>query len=180
MTDRDSFSPPFENDAADHFKPGSVLPAVSLRTTGGTGIDLAALTGRSVVIVYPWTGRPGHPNPPDWDQIPGAHGSTPELEGFRDRHADFMRLGVRLFGLSRQTTDYQQELAARLALTFPILSDAGGDFAAALRLPSFATGGETYLQRLTLVIENGRIETVFHPVPDPAQHAAELLLWFQR
>ena len=42
-----------------------------------------------LMIVYPWTGRPGHPNPPDWDVIPGAHGSTPELEGFRDRAAAF-------------------------------------------------------------------------------------------
>ncbi len=87
---------------------------------------------------------------------------------------------MRLFGLSRQTTEYQRELAARLALPFPILSDAEGRFAAALRLPSFATGGEVYLQRLTLVIEDGRIETVFHPVPTPARHAAEVLLWLQR
>jgi peroxiredoxin len=49
-----------------------------------------------------------------------------------------------------------------------------------LRLPSFATGGETYLQRLTLVIEDGRIETAFYPVPDPARHAEEVLLWLQR
>ncbi|MEX1059684.1 MAG: redoxin domain-containing protein, partial [Methyloceanibacter sp.] len=125
-------------------------------------------------------GRPGHPNPPDWNVIPGAHGSTPELEGFRDRHADFMRLGVRLIGLSRQTTEYHHELAARLALTFPILSDAEGRFATALRLPSFATGGETYLQRLTLVVEDGRIETAFYPVLDPARHAAVVLLWLQR
>jgi len=179
VSDRDGFPRPID-DAAAHLEPGMVLRARTLPATDDTGIDLAALQGRSVVIVYPWSGRPDHPNPPDWDQIPGAHGSTPELEGFRDRHADFMRLGVRLFGLSRQTTEYHHELAARLALPFPILSDAEGRFAAALRLPSFATGGETYLQRLTLVIENGRIETVFHPIPDPAQHAAEVLLWFQR
>jgi len=164
---------------ADHLKSGTALPPLALLATEGSSVDLAALQGRSVVIVYPWTGRPGHPNPPDWDQIPGAHGSTPELEGFRDRHADFMRLGLRLFGLSRQTTEYQRELAARLALPFPILSDAEGRFAAALRLPSFATGGETYLQRLTLVIENGRIETVFHPVSTPARHAAEVLRWLE-
>jgi peroxiredoxin len=164
---------------ADHLKSGTALPSLALPATEGSSVDLAALQGRSVVIVYPWTGRPGHPNPPDWDQIPGAHGSTPELEGFRDRHADFMRLGLRLFGLSRQTTEYHHELAARLALPFPILSDAEGRFAAALRLPSFATGGETYLQRLTLVIENGRSETVFQPSPDPAQHAAEVLRWLE-
>ena len=84
---------------------------------------------------------------------------------------------MRIFGLSRQRTDYQRELIARLTLPFPILSDAGGDFSGALALPSFATGGEIYLKRLTLLIEDGPIERVFYPVPDPAGHAAEVLRW---
>ena len=76
------------NDAgADHLQPGTRLPSFALPATSGSNLDLAALAGRSILIVYPWTGRPGHPNPPDWDVIAGAHGSTPELEGFRD-HAD--------------------------------------------------------------------------------------------
>src|SRR5680860_194004 len=147
-----------DDGGADHLDPGTAVPALTLPATESSHVDLTTLQGRSVVIVYPWTGRPGHPNPPDWDVIPGAHGSTPELEGFRDRHADFLRRGVRLLGLSRQVPEYQRELAARLALPFPILSDAGGRFAAALRLPSFTTGGETYLKRLTLLIGDGHIE----------------------
>jgi peroxiredoxin len=132
------------------------------------------VTGRSLVLVYPWTGRPDHPNPPNWDDIPGAHGSTPELEGFRDRYAVFARHGVRLFGLSRQPTEYQRELVARLALPFPVLSDAEGRFAGELRLPSFTTGGEIYLERLTLAIMAGKIERAIYPVSDPAGHAAEI------
>jgi peroxiredoxin len=163
-----------------HLQFGIRLPSLALPATDGSKVDLAALTGRSVVMVYPWTGRPGHPNPPDWDEIGGAHGSTPELEGFRDHHAEFLRLGIKLLGLSRQTTEYQRELAARLALPFPILSDAEGRFASALRLPSFSTGGEIYLKRLTLVVTDGGIERVFYPVPDPARHAAEVLPSFQQ
>jgi peroxiredoxin len=154
---------------------GMTLPRLTLPGTDGGAIDLATRTGRTLVMVYPWTGRPGHPNPPGWDDIPGAHGSTPELEGFRDRHADFVRLGISLFGLSRQTTDYQRELVARLGLPFPILSDQAGRFADALALPSFATGGEVYLKRLTLLIGDGCIESVFYPVPDPAGHADAVL-----
>jgi peroxiredoxin len=164
---------------ADHLKPGMALPRVTLPATDSGEVDLAALAGRSLLIVYPWTGRPGHLNPPNWDDITGAHGSTPELEGFRDRHSDFTRRAVRLFGLSRQTTDYQSELVARLALPFPILSDAEGRFAAALRLPNFTTGGETYLRRLTLVVKDGVIEQVFYPVPNPASHASDVLLWLR-
>jgi peroxiredoxin len=165
-------------DGADHLKPGTIVPSLPLPATDGSNIDLAALAGRSLLVVYPWTGRPGRPNPPDWDDIPGAHGSTPELESFRDHAARFAALGVRLLGLSRQTTEYQRELVARLALPFPILSDADGGFAAGLQLPNFTTGGETYLKRLTLLIADGHIDRVFYPVPDPAGHAAIVLHWF--
>jgi peroxiredoxin len=151
------------------------LPSIVLPATDGTIVDLAELSGRSIVAVYPWTGRPGHSNPPDWDFIPGAHGSTPELEGFRDRHTDFARRDIRLFGLSRQGTDYQRELVARLALPFPVLSDTDGAFGAALRLPTFTTGGVIYLKRLTFLLADGRIERVFYPAANPGSHAAEIL-----
>ena len=158
---------------------GVALPSVTLPATGGSLIDVATLPGRSVIAVYPWTGRPGQPNPPDWDDIPGAHGSTPELERFRDLAPRFTALGVRLFGLSRQDTGYQQELVQRLGLPFPILSDAAGQLARALALPSFATGGETYLKRLTFLVREGEIERPFYPVPDPATHADAVLAWLE-
>ena len=73
----------------------------------------------TALIVYPWTGRPEASNPPNWDDIPGAHGSTPELEGFRDLAGEFAWLNVGLFGLSRQTTDWQREMAARASAYLP-------------------------------------------------------------
>ena len=163
-----------------HLKPGMVLPRIVLPATTGGEVCLADEQGSSVLIVYPWTGRPGLPNPPHWDVIAGAHGSTPQLEGFRDLAADFAGLNVRLFGLSGQTTDHQREMVKRLSLPFPVLSDAEGRFAAALALPAFATGGENYLKRLTLIIRAGSIETLFFPVADPAAHASEVLGWLKR
>lgn len=161
-------------------RPCDALPRILLQATTGGDICLADVPGTSVLIVYPWTGRPGLPNPPIWDDIEGAHGSTPELEGFRDLAVEFGRLDVGLFGLSRQTTDYQREMAARLGLRFPILSDADNRMASALELPSFSTGGETYLKRLTLVVSAGIIQAVFFPVPDPAPHASEVFAWLER
>jgi peroxiredoxin len=167
-------------DTVDHMRPSLALPDVSLVTTEGTEISLATLPGRSLVIVYPWTGRPGLSNPPNWDDIPGAHGSTPELEGFRDRAADFAELGVALFGLSAQTTDHQREMVKRLELPFPVLSDFKWGVSRALRLPSFATGGENYLKRLSLLTEEGRIAHIFYPVPEPARHAEHVLSWLRQ
>jgi peroxiredoxin len=126
------------------------------------------------------TGRPGLLNPPNWDDIEGAHGSTPELEGFRDLSPDFTQLNVGLFGLSGQATAYQREMVERLRLPFPILSDADASMARALGLHSFATGGEIYLKRLTLIVLSGTIEAVFFPVPDPASHAGGVLRWLRQ
>jgi len=128
------------------------------------------------VFVYPWTGRPGLPNPPRWDDIPGAHGSTPEAEGFRDAHDAFRDLGFGVFGLSGQTTADQQEFAARMHLPFPLLSDAAGTLRTALALPGFESGGVTYLKRLTFVLRDGRIERTVYPVHPPHTHASELLI----
>lgn len=168
------------NAEAVHLRAGMRLPSVTLPATSGPDICLADLRGRAVLFVYPWTGRPGHPNPPNWDHIPGAHGSTPELEGFRDLAEAFVKLGAALYGLSGQTPDHQREMTDRLALPFPILSDADREVATALALPTFETGGEIYLTRLTLVIASGRIAHVFFPVSDPARHASEVLRWLER
>ncbi len=178
MPTQNSFLPPVDDGAARHLH-GRALPAIALPATDGTEICLAKIPGVSLVIIYPWTGRPGMPNPPNWDDIPGAHGSTPELEGFRDWTPDYVQWKVRLFGLSGQTTEHQREMVERLWVPFPILSDEQGLFAAALALPSFTTGGVNYLKRLTLLILDGRVERVVYPVYRPAEHAFELRTWFE-
>ena len=92
-----------------------------------------------------------------------------ELEGFRDHAQEFARAGVRLLALSRQTTDYQRELVTRLAAAVSGLERCGRAFRrCACACRAFTTGGETYLKRLTLFIDDGRIAHVFYPVRDPA------------
>jgi peroxiredoxin len=170
---------PVDDGAAAHLVAGLVLPDVLLTSTGGDAVNLAVLPGLSVIFVYPWTGRPGLPNPPGWDDIPGAHGSTPEAEGFRDLHAKFVAHGARVFGLSTQDGGHQREFAGRMTLPFGLLSDEAMRFRQALSLPSFQTGGVPYLKRLTLVVRAGRIATVFYPVHPPDLHAAEVLAWLR-
>jgi peroxiredoxin len=166
-----------DDGAARHLKRGQRMPDLELPTTAGPTVNFARLKGMAVVYCYPWTGRPGLPNPPDWDDIPGAHGSTPEAEGFRDLHAGFRHVGAEVYGLSTQATDYQRELAERLDLPFALVSDERFALQRALALPTFATGGVTYLARLTLAVRDGRVERVYYPVSRPAAHAREVCAW---
>jgi peroxiredoxin len=166
-----------DDGGARHLQRGRRMPDIELPTTDGAHVSFAKLEGRVIVFCYPWTGRPGQPNPPDWDDIPGAHGSTPEAEGFRNLHAGFRQLGTAVYGLSTQATSYQQELVERLGLPFALVSDANFTLAGVLALPTFATGGITYLKRLTLGLSDGRIDRVYYPVPLPAAHAREVCAW---
>lgn len=166
-----------EDSLPVHLTPGLPLREITLPATDGSEVCLATLAGLSVVAVYPWTGSPDHPNPPGWDDIPGAHGSTPELEGFRDLFGSLSQTGTRLYGLSGQTTAYQREMALRLELPFPILSDEEGAFARALHLPTFEAGSQSYLKRLTFAVMDGQIEHVFFPVTEPGRHAQDVLDW---
>jgi peroxiredoxin len=168
---------PVDDGGARHLRRGRRLPDIALPSTAGRTANFAAMTGRAILFCYPWTGRPGTPNPPGWDDIPGAHGSTPEAEGFRDLHAGFRDLGAEVLGVSTQSTEYQRELVARLRLPFEMASDEGFDLQRALSLPTFTTGGVRYLKRLTLGLRDGRIERVYYPIAAPGAHAREVCAW---
>jgi peroxiredoxin len=166
-----------DDGAARHLVAGLALPDIALASSHGGSVSLASRPGAAVVYVYPWTGRPGFEDPPGWDHIPGAHGSTPETEGFRDHYLKFRAQRIEVFGLSSQSGEHHRELTTRLAVPFPLLSDARFAFQEALGLPTFQAGGTPYLKRLTLLIRDGRIAHTFYPVEQPATHAREILDW---
>ena len=169
---------PEDDGAADHLL-NAAVPPIALKTTSGDTIRLDQLDGRTVLFCYPRTGRPDEELPPGWNAIPGARGCTPEACGFRDTHQQFADLGVRVLALSTQPSDYQREMADRLHLPFPVLSDERLELTTALGLPTFETSGWTLLKRLTLVVDGGRIEHVFYPVFPPDGHAPEVLDWLR-
>ena len=168
---------PQDDGAARHLA-GIRLPDMALAATDGAQVNLSKLKGRTVVYVYPRTGRPGQALPTGWDAIPGARGCTPQSCGFRDHFAELKRLGVAaLYGLSTQDTAYQREAAERLHLPFSILSDATLAFTRALRLPTFSVDGMTLIKRMAWVIDDGVLTKVFYPVFPPDRSAAEVVDW---
>jgi peroxiredoxin len=175
---------PTNDGACDHLA-GMVLPSTPLTSTDGRQIDLAGLPGRTVVYIYPRTGRPDLPTSAAWDAIPGARGCTPQSCGFRDHYAELRSLGTSaVFGLSTQTTDYQREAVERLHLPFPLLSDSGLVCTRTLRLPTFefepyGQESSTLLKRMALVICDGCIEKVFYPVFPPDRNAEDVMEWLR-
>jgi len=167
---------PEDDGAADHLR-GLELPDLTLESSQGA-VNLARLTReRLVLYVYPRSGRPGRPELPGWDDIPGARGCTPQSCAFRDHTAELAAFGGRVAGLSAQSLDDQIEFAERNRMPFPIVSDERLELARTLRLPTFDVDGLTLYKRLALVAERGRIGEVFYPVFPPDRNAADVLAW---
>ena len=159
----DNLPVPLDDGAADHLK-GLMLPKISLQSTQGKFITIGDIRRRVVVYCYPMTGQPGVPLPEGWDEIPGARGCTPQTCAFRDHYQELQALGADVMGLSVQSAEYQREMAERLHLPFPVVSDIDYQFQKALNLPTFVTAGMTLLKRLTLIANAGLIEAVHYPI----------------
>lgn len=176
----DAIPEPEDDGAADGLA-GRSVPAAELPATNGERVDLSNLPGRVVVYCFPKMGRtPDEPDPDGWEAIPGAYGCTEEACSFRDHYQELKDVGVTdVFGLSLQTIDHQRDARARVEPPYHFLSDADHRFTGALGLPTFEVDGETFNERLTLVLLDGHIEHVFYPVFPPDEHAEEVVRWLE-
>ena len=87
----DNLPVPEDDGAADHLT-SLALPALALPASDGSTVDLGALgPGRTIIYLYPMTGRPGVDLPEGWDAIPGARGCSTEACDFRDHFADLQQ-----------------------------------------------------------------------------------------
>jgi peroxiredoxin (alkyl hydroperoxide reductase subunit C) len=170
-----------EDDGAARHLIGAMIAPVSLPATDKSRVTLAELSGRTVVFGYPRTGEPGKISiVDDWDMIPGARGCTPQTCSFRDLFSDLTAAGAQhVFGLSTQDSAYQSEMAERLHLPFPVLSDERLELTRALNLPTMDVAGLTLIKRLALIVDDGRIAHVFYPVFPPDRNAGDVLAWLK-
>jgi peroxiredoxin len=159
----DNLPAPKDDGAARHLI-NSVMPDINLLGTDKKIVNLKKITGQVILYCYPLTANPSEPLPADWDLIPGARGCTPQNCSYRDNYNELKSLGVKVFGISTQETEYQKEMVDRLHLPHQILSDSKLELKNALNLPTFTVDGMQLLKRLTLIISNGVIEQVFYPI----------------
>ncbi len=172
----DNLPAPVDDGACAHLE-GMPVPTLELESSLGP-VDLAEFAARrSVLYVYPRTGRPGRTIPDEWNAIPGARGCTPQSCGFRDHAEELRALGARVAGLSAQTLGEQIELSGRLGIPYPVIADPELQLRDAIGLPTFEFEGAKLYKRVTLVFAAGRIGKVFYPVFPPDRNAEEVVAW---
>ncbi|MDH6493122.1 winged helix-turn-helix transcriptional regulator [Streptomyces sp. SAI-127] len=153
-------------DGAEHARvhalTGTRLPeGLELPCTQGENLPVVSPDAHATVLfTYPGTGV-------EWGPVPGAAGCALENRLFRDAWPGFRRTDVDVRGVSTQFTDEQQEFAHAEVIPFPLLSDAGHQLTAALRLPTFRAAGRLRHKRLILVIDAERtVRHALFPVVD--------------
>jgi peroxiredoxin Q/BCP len=90
--------------------PGKSVKDFSLPSTGERTFRLGALRGKKLVLYF-------YPK----DNTPGC---TAESQQFGDLHAQFLKAGCEVFGVSRDSLKSHESFKARLKLPFELLSDA--------------------------------------------------------
>ncbi|MFJ6013604.1 winged helix-turn-helix transcriptional regulator [Streptomyces sp. NPDC092952] len=150
-----------------HALVGTRLPELRLPDHEGAPRDPVAGTASTVLYFFPGAYARKDAYPPGWAAIPGARGCTLESCTYRDQLAEFTAAGATVHGVSTQRPDEQRDFSRAEGLRFPLLSDAGLELTAALRLPTFRAGGVSRLKRLTLVVDRDRtVHEALYPVTD--------------
>ncbi|MEI7056956.1 winged helix-turn-helix transcriptional regulator [Nocardioides sp. CCNWLW239] len=158
-----------------HALVGTRVPELALTAHDGSEVSLWVPGEWTVVFAFPGAYAPeSHGYPPGWSDIPGTRGCTLECRTYAARHDDLG--GGRVLGVSTQRPDQLAAFHEWADLPYPLLSDADGRAASALRLPVFRAGGSDRLKRTTLLVDpEGIVAHVQAPVTDPAGSVDEMV-----
>jgi len=162
--DRENLSERKIDGAADHLV-GQILPAVDLRASDSSTVNLADNLGTIVVFAYP--------------EITTLENTT-QARSFRDQNIQIQFSGAdHIFGLSTQDCLDLREAASLLHLPYLLLSDSELKLAHGLALPTTQVDGDVLLERLTMILYGGKIIKIFYPVFPPDKNAGVVLTWLR-
>jgi peroxiredoxin Q/BCP len=139
-------------------------PDFELPSTGGKTFRLCDLRGQSAVLYF-------YPK----DNTPGC---TTEGQQFRDLHAQFIKAGCAVYGISRDTLKSHENFKAKMSFPFELLSDADETACKlfdVIRMKNMYGKQVRGIQRSTFVIDGkGMIRREWRGVKVPG-HAQEVL-----
>jgi peroxiredoxin Q/BCP len=142
----------------------NAAPDFTLPVTGGGEITLSALRPAPVVLFF---------YPRD-----DTSGCTKESIAFSGLKEEFDKLGVKVFGISKDSMKSHEKFADKHGLTVPLLSDEGSDVAEQYGVwKEKSMYGKTFwgIERSTFLIDGeGRIAREWRKVKVPG-HAEEVL-----
>ena len=148
---------PAPDDAAQVIAEGSTVAAVTALGLHGEPVALSSFHTRLLVVYF---------YPLDF-----AAGASAEAQEFRDDQARYRKLGVTVVGVSTDEPRTHQEFAAKLKISYPLLSDIHGELAGAFGIP--LRGGTT--RHATFIVDRRGVVRKAWPKVRPWGHSTEVL-----
>ena len=140
------------------------IPEFSLPATGDKTVSLSDFRGLTLVLYF-------YPK----DSTPGC---TTEAQQFRDLHAQFLKAGARIIGVSRDSLRSHENFKLKQELPFVLLSDAEEQLCtqfAVIKMKSMYGKQVRGIERSTFVIDGqGVLRREWRGVKVPG-HAQEVL-----
>ena len=145
-----------------------VLPDFELPATGSQRFLLSAFKGHPFVLFF-------YPK----DNTPGC---TDEALQFRELHPEFVKAGVAVFGVSRDSLASHEKYKAKFSLPFELLSDSDEEVCegfGVMKLKNMYGKQVRGVERSTFVFDvNGKLVKSWRGLKAPG-HAAEVLAFVQ-
>ena len=149
-------------------QPGSPAPDFTLPDQDGSPVSLSAFRGQKIVLYF-------YPR----DNTPGC---SREAAAYRDALPEFEALGVRVFGLSKDSSASHRKFADKYELNFTLLSDTTtctlADYGAWQEKKNYGKVSMGTVRSTVLIDENGIVEKVW-PKAKADTNAADVLAYLK-
>ena len=149
-------------------QPGTPAPDFQIPDQNGETVSLSAFRGQKVVLYF-------YPR----DNTPGC---SREAAAYRDALPEFEALGVKVFGLSKDSSASHKRFADKYELPFTLLADTETavlqDYGAWQEKKMYGKVGMGTVRSTVLIDENGVVEKVW-PKAKPDTNAADVLAYLK-
>ena len=138
---------------------GATAPDFTVKDTNGKTVKLSDYAGKMVVMYF-------YPK----DDTPGC---TKQACSFRDNYDQYLSKGITVFGVSLDDASSHKAFTDKFNLPFPLLADTDAAITTAYGVVT-DRNGTRYAQRVTYVINDGKIEQVYDTI-NTETHATDVL-----
>lgn len=149
-------------------QPGTLAPDFQIPDQNGETVSLSSFRGQKVVLYF-------YPR----DNTPGC---SREAAAYRDALPEFEALGVKVFGLSKDSSASHKRFADKYELPFTLLSDTETavlqDYGAWQEKKMYGKVSMGTVRSTVLIDENGVVEKVW-PKAKPDTNAADVLAYLK-
>lgn len=140
-------------------KQGDTVPDFKAKNQDGIEVSLSQFKGKPVLLYF-------YPK----DDTPGC---TKEACQFRDKYSDFKKLGVVIFGISKQDEKSHQKFIKKHKIPFDLLIDSDGAIAESLGVETMPIIG-FHKRQSVLIGPDGKMAKFYDSV-DPDKTADEVM-----